>query len=45
MALDLLMKGRIPAALSNGREAALGSKGVLVVGMGGYLAAIEVMHP
>jgi 3-oxoacyl-[acyl-carrier-protein] synthase-1/3-oxoacyl-[acyl-carrier-protein] synthase II len=45
MAVDLLLNGRIPASLVNGAAELLGAKGVLVVGMGDYITAIEVMNP
>ena len=45
MAVELLLNGCLPASLGNGVEELLGAKGVLVVGMGDYLTAIEVMNP
>ena len=45
MAVDLLMKGCIPASFGNGIAEVLGSKGALVVGMGDHMTAIEVMNP
>jgi len=45
MAVNILQKGRIPRSLCNGKDVPLGSRGVLVVGMGDYVTAIEVMHP
>ncbi len=45
MAVDLLLDGRIPGLFCNGADRLLGSKGALVVGMGDYITAIEVMNP
>jgi len=45
MAVDFLRKGNIPSPLCDGSEAVLGIKGVLVIGLGDYFTAIEVMNP
>ena len=45
MAVDMLMNGRIPASLGSGKEMALGSKGILAVGFGDCMTAVEVMNP
>jgi len=44
MAVNLLLDGRIPGSLCEGADRLLGSKGALVVGMGDYITAIEVMN-
>lgn len=45
MAVNLLINGQIPASFCIGAPKALGSKGVLVVGLGNCITAIEVMNP
>ena len=45
MAVNLLIIGQIPASFGIGAPKALGSKGVLVVGLGDFITAIEVMNP
>ena len=45
LAVEMLMNGRLPAALGSGKEVNLGSKGILVAGFGDCMTAMEVMHP
>jgi 3-oxoacyl-[acyl-carrier-protein] synthase-1/3-oxoacyl-[acyl-carrier-protein] synthase II len=45
LAVEMLMNGRLPAALGSGTAVTLGSKGILVAGFGDWLTAMEVMHP
>jgi 3-oxoacyl-[acyl-carrier-protein] synthase-1/3-oxoacyl-[acyl-carrier-protein] synthase II len=45
MAVDMLMNGRAPASLGKGEAALSGSRGILVVGLGDNMTAVEVMNP
>ncbi len=43
MAAKFLEKGKIPATLCNGRDGHLHGKGVLVIGLGDFVTAVEVV--
>jgi 3-oxoacyl-(acyl-carrier-protein) synthase len=43
MAVKFLQEGRIPEPLCKDKPAALGTKGALIIGTGGFITAMEVM--
>ena len=43
MAVALLQEGKIPAALCQGKQVDLGTKGALIIGTGDFITAVEVM--
>jgi 3-oxoacyl-[acyl-carrier-protein] synthase-1/3-oxoacyl-[acyl-carrier-protein] synthase II len=43
LAVDLVRSGKIPGYLSGGAESSLNGKGILLLGLGSFLTAIEVL--